>query len=91
MRINDSIIYRFEEKLNNGAGELYIFDIKNYKTYKGGKMGYEVLRLIDLGANATEITIFLEEKYSITNCDREVIHLINNLVAKQILIRDSAK
>lgn len=83
MHIHSNIIYRFESRL--WGGTLFIFDIKSFRTFQGGTIEYEVLRLIEEEKTVEEIVRIIGAKFNLTGHDASVRELITSFRENQII------
>lgn len=84
MVINKNILFRYESKIDEG--KLFIFDIENYKVYKGSYAEYLILSAIRKGKDTESIKMTLRDVYRKSEISSEQIEkFISKLVAKGIV------
>jgi len=83
LHIRSNIIYRFEASL--WGGTLFIFDLKSSRTFQGGTIEYEVLRLIEEEKTVEEIASIMGAKFNLTGHDASVKELIISFRENQII------
>lgn len=83
MRIKTNILYRYESQIEGGT--LFIFDLNNYKRYKGKKIEYIILEYISQGLSLEEIVTQISNTFSFNDINRQVSNLITKYIEKNII------
>lgn len=86
MKIKENVLYRYESKIDGGT--LFIFDLQNYKRYKGKKIEYLVLKYIDEGLSIETIIEKISKEFSIDSVDYQISTLIDKYIDKGLIEQD---
>ncbi|SHH25203.1 Coenzyme PQQ synthesis protein D (PqqD) [Caloranaerobacter azorensis DSM 13643] len=86
MKIAPNIIFRYESKIDGGT--LFLFDLKNYKTFRGSIVEYKILKYIQDNKDKEEIINRIENEFGIEDCKNKIISFLKYLEENKFVIKE---